>query len=285
MSDFGSQTPSEHRRMLYEVSAAIAPGWERQRARVEQMAAPVREWMLRALAPQAGQTILELAAGAGDTGFEAAALVGERGRLISTDLTPAMVEVARRRGASLGLRNVDYVAMDAEHIALDTDSVDGVLCRFGYMLMVDTAAALAQSRRVLRSGGRLALAVWGQPERNPWLTIAGRTLVERGHMPEPDPAALNPFRMGSEEHTRHLLHGAGFSDVRAEEVAVSFTYRDVDDYLTYVGDTAGPLGLIVQRLSGDECETVKWALAKAFSPFEADGGYRVPGLALAAVAS
>ena len=72
-----------------------------------------------------------------------------------------MVEAARRRGTELGLENVEYLVMDAERIELDADSVDGVLCRFGYMLMADQAAALAETRRVLRAGGRLALAVWG----------------------------------------------------------------------------------------------------------------------------
>lgn len=69
--------PEEFRRVSYEMAEGIAPGWERQRAFVEEVSAPVREWMLRELAPQSGQTLLELAAGAGDTGFEAAALMGE----------------------------------------------------------------------------------------------------------------------------------------------------------------------------------------------------------------
>ena len=138
-------------------------------------------------APRTGDTVLELAAGAGDTGFEAAAIVGERGRLISTDFSPAMLEAARRRGAELGVGNVEYRVIDAERIELDDDSVDGVLCRFGYMLMADPAAALAETRRVLRPGGRLALAVWGAPERNPFFGIIGIGLVQRGHMPPPEP--------------------------------------------------------------------------------------------------
>jgi len=121
--------------------------------------------MIRELGPQPGDTVLELAAGAGDIGFEAAAIVGETGRLISTDFSPAMLEAAQRRGAELGIENVEYRVMDAEHLELDADSVDRVLCRFGYMLMADPAAALAETRRVLRPGGRLALAVWGAPER------------------------------------------------------------------------------------------------------------------------
>ncbi|MFN2490941.1 MAG: class I SAM-dependent methyltransferase [Actinomycetota bacterium] len=123
--------------------------------------------MIRELAPQPGDTELELAAGAGDTGFEAAAILGEGGRLISTDFSPAMVDVARGRSAELRVGNVDHRVMDAEHIELETDSVDGVLCRFGYVLMADPATALSETRRVLRPSGRLALAVWGTTERNP----------------------------------------------------------------------------------------------------------------------
>jgi ubiquinone/menaquinone biosynthesis C-methylase UbiE len=81
--------------------------------------APVRAWLISELAPLPGDTVLELGAGPGDTGFAAAALVGERGRLLSTDFSPDIVEVARRRGGELGLENVDYRVMDAERIELD----------------------------------------------------------------------------------------------------------------------------------------------------------------------
>ena len=99
---------------IYEVAQTIAPGWERQRARIETIVAPVRAWMLGELAPEPGDTVLELAAGVGDTGFEAAAIIGERGRLLSTDFSPEMVDAARRRGAELGLGNVDHRVLDAE---------------------------------------------------------------------------------------------------------------------------------------------------------------------------
>ena len=148
----------------------------------------MREWLIGALGPQPGETLLELGAGTGETGFEASAILGEDGRLISTDFSPEMVEVARRRGSELGLRNVDHRVIDAERIELDSGSVDGVLCQSTYMLAADPAVALAETRRVLRPGGRLALSVWGAPERNPWASIGGMILIERGHMPPPSPA-------------------------------------------------------------------------------------------------
>src|SRR5919106_703870 len=204
--------------------------------------------------------------------------------LISTDFSPDMVEVARRRGGELGLRNVDYRVMDAERLELETDSVDGVLCQSAYMLMADPAAALSETRRVVRPGGRLALSVWGSPERNPWVSIAGRFLVERGHVPPPEPGAPGIFSMASEERTRGLLEDAGFTDVRAEEVPVRLVFRDVDEYERWGEEVGGQFGAVLRGLPGGEREALKAQLGRAFTPFAADGRYVLPGLALCAVA-
>jgi SAM-dependent methyltransferase len=277
--------PAEYRRTSYEAWRTMAPGWERWRARLAEDLSPVRTWLIRELAPRPGDTVLELSAGPGDTGFAAAEIVGEHGRLLSTDFSPEMVEVARRRGTELGLRNVDYRVIDAERIELDADSVDGVLCQSGYMLMADTAAALSETRRVLRPGGRLALSVWGAPERNPWAAIAGRFLVERGHMPPPQPGAPGTFSMGTEERTRELLEGSGFTAVRIEEVEVQWAFRDLDEYQRWLKDVAASLALVLRGLPPEESEAFTSRLAEEFAPFAADGGYELPGVALCAVAS
>ena len=280
-----SETIDPVRGAIYEMAEAIAPTWERRRAEIEEAAAPIREWMLHELRPREGDTVLELAAGVGDTGFDAGAIVGERGHLISSDLSPAMLEAARRRGAERGVANAEYRVIDAERIELGADSVDGVLCRFGYMLMADSAAALAETRRVLRADGRLALAVWGALERNPFFAIVGMSLGRRGHIPAPEPPpAPGAFNMASVERTTELLHGAGFVEVRTEEVAVRFRVAGADHYLGLVADTAGPLGLALRRLSDAERADVKAEIQDSLRRFAAGNGYELPGVALCAVA-
>jgi len=275
----------DYRRSSREVWEAMAPGWERWRTQLADALTPVREWLIRALGPEPGETVLELGAGTGETGFAAAAILGDNGRLISTDFSPDMVEVARRRGTELALGNVDYRVIDAEHIELDSGSVDGALCQSAYMLVADPAAALAETRRVLRRGGRLALSVWGAPERNPWASIGGMILIERGHMPLPEPGAPGVFSMASEEHTRALLDGAGFRSVRTAEVPVHFGFRSLEDYEQWILDVGGPFAVLVRGLPEEEREVLRARLREAFAPFAADGGYELPGAALCAVAS
>jgi SAM-dependent methyltransferase len=275
----------DYRRASSEIWEAMAPGWERWRAQLAAALSPVRDWLIGALRPQPGDTVLELGAGTGETGFEAAAILGEEGRLISSDFSREMVEVARRRSSELGLGNVEHRVMDAERIELDSGSVDGVLSQSTYMLVADPAAALAEARRVLRPGGRLALSVWGAPERNPWASIGGMILVERGHMPLPEPEAPGIFSMAREERTRMLLDGAGFGSVRTEEVPLRFAFRDIDDYEQWVIDVAGSFAMVMRELPEDERALLRGRLREAFVPFATDGGYELPGAALCAVAS
>lgn len=274
----------EYRRSSLEAWQRMAAGWERSRGRIEATATPVRRWLVGELDPRPGQTVLELAAGPGETGFEAAARLGERGLLISSDRAPAMVDVARRRAAELGLRNVDHRVLDAEHLELDDDSVDHVLCRFGYMLMADPAQALVETRRVLRPGGRLAFAVWTAAERNPWAALAGRMFVERGLVPPSEPGAPGMFTM-AEARTQGLLEEARFENVRLEEVPVLFDYQDVDDYVGRSVDLGGMFATAWAEASEDERAAMRVELEEAFTPFGAGGGYALPGVALCVLAS
>ena len=279
-----TEAVERQRREIYEIAEAIAPTWERRRADVEKAATPVREWMLRELSPRAGDTVLELAAGVGDTGFDAAAVIGERGRLISTDFSPAMLAAARRRGAERGLANAEYRLIDAEQIELEDDSVDGVLCRFGYMLMPDPDRAFAETRRVLRPSGRVTLAVWGAAERNPFFTIVAISLTQRGHLPPPEPGGPPVFSMASAERTGALLERAGFPGVRTEEVPVQFEAPDVEGYLSLIADTSGPLGLALRAVAGPERAAVKADVEDSLAPYAVEDGYVFPGVALCAVA-
>ena len=177
-----TDTLAQHRRNSYELWERMSRPWERRRKLAWRSTRKVSEWLVDRVDPKPGQTILELAAGTGETGFLAAARIGEEGRLISSDFSPEMVKAAERVAQELGVTGAEFRVLDAEHIDLDDASVEGVLCRFSYMLVSDALQALRETRRVLRAGGRLAFSTWGNPVRNPWMTFSARLMIQRGLM-------------------------------------------------------------------------------------------------------
>jgi ubiquinone/menaquinone biosynthesis C-methylase UbiE len=235
--------------------------------------------MVEALDPQPGQTILELAAGAGDTGFAAATIVGNAGRLISTDFAPNMVDAARAESQRLGLSNVEARVLDAERMELEDDSVDGVLCRWGYMLMAEPETALRETRRVLREGGRLALSVWAAPESNPWASVPGRLLREQTGVPPPDPTAPGVFAMADPQRTRSLLINTGFEVRRMEDVGVSWRFDDFDAYWTFLNEHAGAIAVAITALSEEDQLALRGRIGEAVEPYRTNGKYELPGVA------
>ena len=91
--------------------------------------------------------------------------------------------------------------------------------------------------------------------------------------------------MASAEHTTVLLHGAGFVDVRTEEVPVRFRLRGLDEYICLVADTAGPLGLALRGLPDAERADMKADIEESFGRFAAGDGYTLPGVTLCALGS
>jgi SAM-dependent methyltransferase len=263
----------------------MAPGWDRRSAYFERIARPVTEQMLQRLAPRPGETILDLAAGSGAVGLAAAGLVGAGGRVIVSDFSEAMVEAARRNAARSGLANVECRVLDAERIALDDDAVDGVLCRWGYMLMADPAAALAGTRRVLRPGGRLACAVFSGPEENPWAALPARVLEERGHLSPSARDAPGIFALADPDRLRGLLAGAGFSEPRIEPVPLTWRFADAGDYWAYLTEAAGAIAMVLARIDEAERARVRALIAERTTPFTGDGGIALPGVSLVVSAS
>ena len=274
-----------YREQSRETWGQMASGWEDRREWLMDIAGRVNSWLVENADPQPGQTILDIAAGTGDLGFHAAERVGEEGRVISTDFAPEMVEVARRQGERLGLANVEYRELDAESMDLEDDTVDRVVCRWGYMLMADPAAALKETRRVLRDGGPLAFAVWATPDRNPWATVPGMTLVQRGHMPPPEPRAPGIFAMGEPRRIHELVTGAGFDEPELEEIAFEFRYADFDDLWDTLVRITGVLAQVINSLPDDERVATREAIRENLASYRTDdGSYAAPASSWGVVA-
>jgi SAM-dependent methyltransferase len=278
--------PDQFRADSREGWERAADGWGKVADRVHDWAVGVSATMVDALAPQPGDRVLELAAGPGDTGFMAAELIAPGGTLICSDGAEAMLEIARVRAAAQHISNVEFRQLELEWIDMETASVDGVLCRWGIMLIADPGAAAREIRRVLRPGGRAALAVWDTPERNPWATIPRRAMVELGHAEPPDPSIPNQFSLAGDGVLAELLHGAGFLDVKLAPVAMQRAFASVDAYLEETEEMSPSLGVELAQLSAADRQAIRERMAEEARPFtDDDGSLVLPGSSLVASAS
>lgn len=276
------QTAAERERLLDSWDEA-AKGWSRQADRLQSAALPVSEWMLEQAQLLPGQRVLELAAGPGDTGFMAARLIEPGGRLICSDASAGMLDVARERAAEQGIANVDFKQLQLEWIDLATAEVDVVLCRWAVMLAVDPAAALRECRRVLKPGGRLVMAVWDLAEVNPWATIIQRATVELGHSEPPAPGTPGMFALSAPGVLETLLQGSGFMDIVIESVPIARHYENVLDWLGEMLDLSRQFSAVWTTLADDQRRELREHIALAASEYaDASGALELPGSSITA---
>ncbi len=278
-----------YRQTSLESWEAAAPGWVRRQELMRTFAAPVSQRMLELLAPQPGERVLELAAGLGETGLLAAELVAPLGGVVISDQAEAMLAGARQLALELGLSNVEFQVLDGEWIDLPFASVDAILCRWGYMLMADPAAALSEARRVLRPGGRIALAVWDALARNPWALLPGQELVERGLAPAPSEQSEprpGPFALADAEQVRELLEQAGFVEVDVQALELTRRHPDFAELWETTLDLSPSFHDAVLSRPAPEIAAIEASLAARFAPYTtAAGALEIPASTLVAAAS
>jgi SAM-dependent methyltransferase len=273
----------EYRRRSTRNWETAAAGWESERDRVARMGRPITEWLVAHLELEPGLTVLELATGTGDVGLAVAAAL-DGGRVIMSDRSQGMVDAAGRAVAAAGARNAEVRRLDAEALDLPDASVDRVVCRFAYMLIPDRAAAFAETRRVLRPGGRLAFAVWASADRNAWATTLWDVLEGRTDLPPTPPGGPGMFALGDPATVTALVESAGFSVQAAEHIAVAWTYPDWDAYWRAQASLNGGLTRLLPTLSDGERDELVAAVKNAMEPFRDGTGYRLTGVALGVAA-
>jgi len=186
--------------------------------------------LLRAAAPRPGERVLDVATGTGEPALSIAPLVGASGTVLGIDLSEGMVRVATARAKEARLAQLAYRVMDAELMDLPDASFDLVVCRFGLQIVTDPDKTIAEMRRVLKPGGRLAATVWGPAERCPALHVIIGPMLEHA---EPDETGYlpTPYEMGGDGELVAKLTQAGFADAREERVTREWTFTDPEAWL------------------------------------------------------
>jgi SAM-dependent methyltransferase len=262
----------------YDEWEELGARWARGRELLWDSTRHDSDWLVDRLAPEPGQTILDVAAGTGETGFLAAARLRESGRLISSDLSPRMVAAARRVAPMFGVTNAEFRVLDATRLELPDACVDGVVSRFGYVLKGEPPRALAEIRRVLRPGGRFAFAVWAERSQNRWMTVPADVMIERGHLRGQSGAEVRLSGRRNPASIRRLLAAAGFGDAEIEELPVAYRFADANELWFFVSELRGPVASALARLDEAEREAVRAEIERRADPV--GSGFALTGVSV-----
>ena len=249
-------------------------GWDLAAAHYEalwqaQLAAAQRALIARAELV-AGEHVLDLACGSGLVAMAAARAVGAGGRVLGVDLSGRMVVAAREAAAVQRLSNLGFERMDGEALALADASFDVALSGLGLMYMPEPRQALHELQRVLRPGGRIALAVWGERAHCGWASVF--EIVDAEVESEVCPLF---FDLGRRDRLARLVSEAGFDAVDEQRITMTLDYPDGDEACraAFIG---GPVALAWSRFDAPARERVCARYLASIERWRCDGGYRVP---------
>ena len=256
---------------------AVSAGWEASMELFERYAAAVTGRLLSLGGVRPGQAVLDIGTGLGEPAVSAVRRVRPGGRVLGIDLSPAMIDAARRRAA--GVPGVAYAVADFEaggrqraqrsgargqaasrgHSRLPAGPFDVALSRWSLMFAIDQVAAFRAITRLLVPGGVLAAAVWGPPAAAPVMAFSYAVLSQRLQLPPPPPGTPGPFSMADPDQLAAALTAAGFIEVTIEPTVVPFRFASAEQYVRFSRAVTPPALLdLIRERTGDADDPASW---------------------------
>lgn len=228
---------------------SAAEGWRRRDELLRKGAAPVTERMLGLSGITSGSRVLDIASGTGEPAITAAQIVGESGQVIGTDLVDEMLVVAREKTTSMNLPNIEFHCIDAELLDYPAESFDATTIRWGLMFMPQPLDCLTATHKALKQNGRICLACWAAPEKNPFISVLLKTLSQYMDIPVPVPGTPGIFSFADPERLHNVLASAGFYNIELEEMEIDvIEVEDGKAYWEAISDLAAPVMALVDQL-------------------------------------
>lgn len=261
---------------MLDVWTESARYWTKYSDTIHKMFVPLTRALIERAGIGQGQNVLDVAGGAGEPSLTIAGVVGPEGSVTCTDGVTQMVESARAEAQRRGLTNMQFQQCTADSLPFPDNSFDVVVSRLGAMFF--PVAAFREMLRVLRPNGRLAFAVWGKSEVNPFCYLVTRVMDQHVKSPAADPDAPNAFRFAEPGKLVDVMKQAGAVDV--EESMASFDIEapiSARQFWELRSQTSDTLREKLKKLPAAEQDQIAVEMEQAVKEFFPSNQMRFPG--------
>ncbi|HQY10898.1 MAG: methyltransferase domain-containing protein [Ferruginibacter sp.] len=218
----------------------FSPGWKKWDDLFMDFLRPMGDEIIRQINPESDDTILDVACGTGEPGLTIASLLNN-GKVVITDLSEDMVQIAKENAASRGIKNIEPLVCDVTEMPFADNTFDAISCRFGFMFFPDMLLAAKEMARVLKPGGRISTSVWNIAEKNFWVTAILGAINKNIPLPAPPPGAPGMFRCAEEGLLAGIFKQAGLKNISVTEVNGTLNCRTTDVYWDVMTELAAPV--------------------------------------------
>ncbi len=271
---FDSDKFKQTTRAQWEVAAEA---WNRWGPLLRQWLGTATETMLDMAGVADGARVLDVAAGAGDQTLAAARRVGVRGRVLATDISPAILRFALEAAHREGLHHVETLELDGErHEALPEAGFDAAISRVGLIYFPDQQRALRGIRHALAPGGRFAAVVYSTPDRNAFFSVPVGIIRRRAKLSPPLPGQPGPFSLGGAGVLEKTLDQAGFRDVQVRRVDSPVRLPSAAECVRFERESFGALHQMMATLSEAQRAETWREIEAELERFETAQGFEGP---------
>jgi SAM-dependent methyltransferase len=223
--------------------------------------------LLDATQVRTGTQVLDVACG---PGYVAAGADARGAYAIGIDFAADMVAEARRR-----YPKIEFREGDAENLAFDAASFDGVVCAFGLLHIADPDKAIAEAYRVLRPDGRFAFTVWAGTDRHDFFAIVLKALEAHGDMQVSLPPAPPIFRFSDPAECRRTLTEAGFVDVSVVDLALTWHAPSIKAILNFIYKSTVRTSAMLERQTPATRNRIHQAIRENAERYAHNGTYEI----------
>src|SRR6266700_7118546 len=255
--------------------------WDKHRALIAQMFAPLTSGLVKEARIGMGQKVLDIGGGSGEPSLAISGIVGPTGSVMYTDPVAGMVEAAQAEAGRRGLTNTHFKRCSADDLPFADRAFDVAVGRLSAMFFVDPVTAVREALRVILEDGYVSFAVWGPKEASPFFSTITDVVDRFVEVPPQNPDAPDAFRFAVPGRLAGILENADAKNVTQRELNFQITAAiSFDRFWQLRSEMSGTLREKMAGLAPAQLPTIKQAVADAARRYFESGTMRLPAEAL-----